>query len=267
LFGAVVAIAVFTEARHHSYEVVEVEEVQDGDEIIEVLETDPKPVQADDGFGIFSPAFDNIGGNIVDVSTRGKEVWAIKSDDTIHRFKNGQWQQMPGAAVRVGASADGWAWVVNRGDAIYRFNVNTQNWDNIPGALVQVSAVTKDDAFGVNRGTNIWLWRNGNWNLQPGGSTWASIGQSDERWVIGGGSTIWRWDGNNWALQPGAAVQVDVYSPSRVIVVNSANQVFAWLPEQKTWKYLEGKVAKRATVGDGVLITLGVDGLLKAERY
>jgi len=222
-----------------------------------------------DAFGVFSPAFRSIGGDITDVSTRGKEVWVIKKDDSIHRFKNGQWQQIPGAAVNVGASPDGSAWVVNRGDAIYRFNTNSQNWEQMPGLLVQVSAISNGDALGVNRQTGIYLWKAGGWAPQPGLATWASIGQNDERWVIGLGSTIYRWNSqtDNWVQQPGAAVQVDVHGPNRIVVVNSVNQVYAWLPEQKNWKHLEGLVAKRATIGDGVLITLGVDGHLSALKH
>jgi len=278
LLSAIVAIVVSeTETITYTrvYEVVEEVQYEDGDPTyVETNIVSPKPVQPDDGFGVFTPAFNSIGGNIVDVSTRGKEVWAIKGDDSIHRFKNGQWKQIPGAAVNVGASLDGWAWVVNRAGKIYRFNANTQSWDNIPGDLGQISALSKDEALGANGqsppATSVYWWKNGTWNPVPGWTLrWASIGQNDERWVIGWGDSIWRWDHqiNFWAKQPGAAVTVDVHSPSRVVVMNKENQVYAWLPEQKTWKLLEGKAAKRATVGEGVLITLGLDGLLTAVKY
>jgi len=278
LFSAMVAVAV-SETKTYRYEVVE--EVQyDEDGNANFVSTDieeRRPVFNDDGFGVFTPEFKTIGGDITDVSTRGREVWVIKKDMSIYRFKNGFWQKIPGAAVNVGASADGWTWVVNSADQIFRFNANSQAWQHIPGGLIQISALSQDDALGVNRGKDTWMWKNGGWHLQPrsaaqglpNGATWASIGLNDERWAIGPYDGIWRWDnqGAKWVQQPGAAKTVDVHSPSRIVVVNGANQVYAWVPEKKNWKHLGGKVAKRATVGDGLLITLGTDGFLSAFKH
>jgi len=179
--------------------------------------------------------------------------------------------------VQVGTSPDGWTWVINRADQIFRFDTNIQNWANIPGGLVQINALSHDDAHGVNRGNNIYLWRGGKWNQLPQGAdkglpvgaSWASIGLDDERWAVGPNDDIVRWNNqaSKWDQMPGAAVSIDVHSPGRIVVVNRANQVHAWVPETKAWKELVGKTAKRATISDNVLITLGTDGFLNAYRY
>jgi len=270
LFSAIVAVAV-SETETYRFEVIEKVEYDEdrNPSFVETVIDESKPVFNDDGFGVFTPEFKSIGGNIADVSTRGKEVWVTKTDDSIHRFKNGQWQRIPGNAVRIGASPDGWAWVVNRVDGIYRFNVDAQNWDHIPGNLIQISALSKDHALGANRVYGIYLWKNGTWSQVPGNAWWASVGQNDERWACNSVHGIYRWDHQvgNWQQQPGNAAIVDAHSPSRVVVVNRENNVYAWLPEQKTWKQLAGILAKTASIGDGVLITLGMDGFLSAIKH
>jgi len=278
-------------------------EYEDGGNLIEVIESedtwvteeelivkcyagdykpDKKDGDAHSRLNVFSSEFNSIGGNNTQVSSRGDEVWVIKKDNSIHRFKNGKWQKMPGNAVNVGASPDGWAWVVNKKDEIYRFNVQKQDWERMPGALVQVSALSKDVAIGVNRQRTVYVWQNGTWKAQPrsaakglgNGAVWASIGQNDERWAIGPYQGIWRWNSNvgKWIAAPGAADTVDVYNPDRIIVTNRNNKCYRHvLVNPKTnarkWQVVPGKVAKRATVGDGVLITLGTDGYLSAILF
>jgi len=206
-------------------------------------------------------------------------VWVIKKDDTIHRFKNGAWNQVTsnGRAVNVGASPDGWSWVVNRADDIFRYNPDTDSWQHIPGKLVQVSALSKDEAIGVNRLKNIYLWRNGAWQHVPhgggkglgNGAIWTALGPNDERWAIGPYHGIWRWDNKaaKWVAQPGGATTIDVHSPGRIVVTNKGNQAYTWIKVKKQWQHLAGKTAARATFGDGVLITLGADGFLSAIGY
>jgi len=260
------------------------------EEVIEKVETEgrrpksgereqepPKSVCSDDGFGVFTQAFKIIGGNIVDVSARGKEIWVIKSDNSIYRFKNGFWQRIPGGAFQVGASPDGWTWVIGGGNGVYRFDTNSQNWVNIPGGLSQISALSNDDALGTNSGNDVFLWRGAKWTLQPRGAdkglpvgaSWASIGLFDERWAVGPNDDIVRFDvqANKWVPQPGAAVSIDVHSPGRIVAVNRSNQVLVWVPEKNEWKTLVGKTAKRATISDSILITLGTDGFLSAYRH
>jgi len=179
-------------------------------------------------------------GAAVEISAKGNEVWVINSAQQIFRWDGGNWQLMPGGAVRAGASPDGWSWVVNSADQIWRWNPNSKGWELMPGGLVQISAASKDRALGVNRGQQIWLWENNGWKNLPGAATWAGIGDDDERWVINSAQQIWRWNhkSNNWDLMPGAAVNVDVQSPSRVIVTNAQNQMWIW--QNNNWKLLTG---------------------------
>lgn len=79
-----------------------------------------------------------------EISAKGNEVWVINISQQIFRFTGSSWDHKPGAAVRVGASPDGWTWVVNKNDQIFRWNKLNGDWDLMPGYLVQISAISKD---------------------------------------------------------------------------------------------------------------------------
>jgi hypothetical protein len=183
----------------------------------------------------------------VEISAKGHEVRAINSAQQIYRWNNGGWTHIPGAAVRVGASPDGWSWVVNSVDDIYRFNIGTNSWNQIPGKLVQISAMSKDKALGVNRVGNIFLWENNAWKQLPGKASWAAIGTDDERWVVNSGGHIFRWTHttSDWTRVPGIAVSVEAQNASRVIVTNGAGNMFAW--QSGAWQLLPGECT-RATI-------------------
>jgi len=82
-------------------------------------------------------------GSATDISAKGKELWVINKNQQIYRWNGFVWELKPGAAVRVGASPDGYTWVVSKDNKIFRFNVENGNWDVMPGALVQVNAISK----------------------------------------------------------------------------------------------------------------------------
>jgi len=190
------------------------------------------------------------GGAVIDISAKGNELWCTTSSQGIYRWVGNGWKQMPGGANRVGASPDGWSWVVNAGDAIFRWNVNSQAWDQIPGGLVQISAASKDRALGVNRGDAIFLWENNAWKQLPGAATWAAIGINDERWVINRGQQIFRWNHqrSDWDNIPGAAVNVDVQNANRVVVTNAGNVMYSW--ENGGWRELTGRCVKATVTQD-----------------
>jgi len=278
LLSAVMAIAI---SKSYKY-VAEFETDDAGRSMLTKWEPlDEAPVRCvDDGFDVFSDAFKTIGGDIIDVSTRGKEVWVAKKDGSIHRFKNNQWKQMPGgAAISIAAAADGWAWVCNSAYGIWRFNPATEAWESIYGGLRQVSAFSKLSAVGVNPGKYAYVWKDEKWTQlppsQPGaagqadglpnGGVWTSIGQQDERWAVGPFEGIWRWDHptGKWIEQPGKANTIDVHSPSRIVITDKDNKVFKWMPAEKKWQQLVGKVAKRATIGDRIVVTLNPTGFLE----
>lgn len=83
-------------------------------------------------------------GAAIEISAKGNELWVINSAQQIYRWNGSNWQLITGAAVRVGASPDGWTWVVTKDDEIFRWNKNKSDWDRMPGALVQIGAISKD---------------------------------------------------------------------------------------------------------------------------
>lgn len=86
------------------------------------------------------------GAAVVDISAKGDELWVVNKNGNIYRWAGTKWEMKPGnvgKAVRVGASPDGWTWIVNSADEIFRWNPYDEFWEKMPGALVQVNANSK----------------------------------------------------------------------------------------------------------------------------
>jgi hypothetical protein len=199
------------------------------------------------------------------MSAKGNELWVINKAQQIFRWMGTSWKQIPGGAVRVGASPDGWSWVVNGAGNIFRFNVDTQAFEQIPGGLVQINAISKDSAIGVNGADNIFLWVNNAWKQLPGAATWAAIGDGDERWVINRQQQIFRWNHqqDTWEQIPGGATYVDVQNKDRVIVTNAGQNMFVF--KNGGWHVLTGGCIRATLNEEKFFCVNGADQLFKGE--
>jgi len=199
----------------------------------------------------------------VDISAKGNEVWIANAAQDVFRFDfvKRDWVQLPGSiVVHVGASPDGWGWVVNTNNDVFRFNKDKGNtFEQIPGQkLVQISVASKDRALGVNKAGDIWLWENNAWKQLPGAATWAGIGVDDERWVVNAGQQIFRWNKcrNDWDIICGAAVNIDVQNANRVIITNKEGVISVW--KNNAWSVIVVPgTATRASINEnmGFLVT------------
>jgi len=183
--------------------------------------------------------------NVVDISAKGNELWAIDKNQWIWRWDGNMWQKMPGDATAVGASSDGWTWVASNTTAVgvYRWNVPLKNWDKMSGMLIQISAASKDVAIGVNFAQEIWFYKNGTWTQLPGKGVWAAIGDQDERWMVDSAGSSWRWNSttNAWdqlGLSWMSTTSIDVQDPTHIIVANTRKQFFSW--QNNNWRRIAG---------------------------
>lgn len=83
-------------------------------------------------------------GSAVDVSAKGNELWMTSIHQSVFRWTGSSWQFTIGSAKRVAASPDGWTWLVNNKDAVYRWNVHQNGYELMDIQLVQISAISKD---------------------------------------------------------------------------------------------------------------------------
>jgi len=235
--------------------------------------------QSDDG--VFSREFQSIGSGITAVSTRGNEVWVLKEDNdftvraapdfSIYRFKNGKWQRIPGGAVSVGASPDGYTWVASHGDGVHNRPIHVFNpvkfapgvphmtfWDVNPGVTWTVQPASKDEAVAANWDGIHW-YKNGAWSKIGGPPvSWASIGQEHIIWGVGQPGNLGEYANSHW-VQPQYqvnALTVDVYNRDRIIYTDKSNQLFKFNPSDRTWTLIPGVVAFRASINARYVITL-----------
>jgi len=138
-------------------------------------------------------------------------------------YWDGDWYQMPGAAVRIAIEGDNTPWVVNSNHRIYRWNGS--NWSLMPGLATDIAA----------GGSNIYM--TGYENPQP------QYGQK-----------IWQWNGLGWSQIPGNGVKIATDPSGNVVVVNSQNQEFRlsngqWISLPGTAHDVAGNFGKTGTAG------------------
>lgn len=165
-------------------------------------------------------------GHAVRIGGSSNQPLVVNSLGQIFRWNGANWDLLPGAATDVG---DGWVIGTNRigGDyGIWRWT--NGSWQAMPGLAVRIGG-TYNQPMVVNSQGQIFLWNGGGWDLLPGAAT--DVGNG---WVIGtnrigGDFGVWRWANGSWQAMPGLAVGIGG-SANQPLVVNSLGQIFSWTP-------------------------------------
>ena len=161
--------------------------------------------------------------------------WVVNSEGHILRAGPSGWQKLPGLARDIGIGANGAVWVIGvtptaGGFTIHRWNGG--DWDLVPGGAVRIDVDPRGNPWVVNDAGNILRWTpSRQWQHLPGSATAITVASDGTAWVLGtqrvsGGFTIHRWTGQAWRLVNGGAVAIS--AGAQPWVVNSDNQIFRW---------------------------------------
>ena len=139
-----------------------------------------------------------ISGGLKNVSASGNGyVWGVNSSDQIYKCKkpcNGAWQQVPGDLKQVSGGQKE-VWGVNSSDSIYKRPVDgSGNWAQIPGKLKNVSASDPNYVYGVNSSDQIYKCKkpcNGAWQQVQGGLKQIS-GDGTTTWGVNSKDNIFK---------------------------------------------------------------------------
>ena len=153
--------------------------------------------------------WENMPGAAVRIGGTYLQPWVVNSNGNIYRWTGSDWEWMSGAT----ADDVGEGWIIStesagpHGNGIRRWNGS--DWENMPGAAVAIGG-TYLQPWVVNVNGNIYRWTGSDWEFVSG-TTADDVG---EGWAIGtgpgvaGGNTIWRWNGSGWETIGGAAVRI-----------------------------------------------------------
>ncbi len=193
-----------------------------------------------------------------------EKVFGIQNDvlakNVDELLKANKWVPMPGAALDIGAGANGTVWVIGTDQGIYRWNT-AKRWDKMPGAARYIDVGPNGEAWVVNSGHQIFYFDGKGWQQMPGAANDIGVGANGKVWVIGtngegGGYGIYRWDGK-WEKIAGSAVRIDVDPAGNAWVVNKNGGIYRY--DGKKWVQAPG-AAKDVGIGaDGTVIVIGTD--------
>jgi hypothetical protein len=137
------------------------------------------------------------------------------------------WQQVPGAALDIGAGSDGSAWVIGSDNGIYHFNGSS--WDKVPGSAVKIATAPDGTAWVINSVSSIYHLVNGFFAQVPGAAQDIAVGANGAVWVTGAGpgnAGIYHYNGVGWDQQPGSAVRIAVGPDGQPWVINSQGGIY-----------------------------------------
>ena len=191
-----------------------------------------------------SEGWTTLTGAAMDIGANGKgAIWVIGTNSVqggygIYQWVNGNWQNVPGSALRVSVDPDGSAWVVNNTGNIFHSSV-------IPS---RAAVPTCDDArrplqHCAPSGPAPQV----QWTAQSGAATDIAVGANGDVWVIGtdrSGNDYGIYKAvfapgtrnvSSWQKVDGGAVRIAVGPDGSPWVVNSNGNVFyrsngAWAP-------------------------------------
>jgi hypothetical protein len=166
------------------------------------------------------------------------------------------WTELPGAALDVGASADGTFYVIGTNDAIFKWTGST--WDQLPGAGVRIAVGPTGEPWIVNKENAIFQWTGSTWDQLPGAGTDIGVGADGSAWVIGTNGGVFRWTGSAWDEIGGAGVRIAVGPTGEPWIVNKENAIFQWTGA--TWKQLPGAGTDIGVGADGSAWVIGTNG-------
>ena len=170
------------------------------------------------------------------------------------------WKKMPGAALDIGAGANGSVWVVGTNGSPYTWT--GKKWKKMSGGITRVDVGPKGEAWAVNKNQNIYQWMGKKWKKLPGRAWDIGVGANGKVWIIGtnkeaGGFGIYRLDGNKWKKIPGSAVRIDVDSRGNAWIVNKANNIYRY--DGKKWIKTSGKALDIAVGANGTVMVVGTN--------
>lgn len=206
-------------------------------------------------------------------------AWVTSESNEISRQSGLHWKQLPGAAVDIGAGADGTVYAVGtqsvpNGGAIYRWQYQSMTWHKISDAhgAARIDVDPKGNPYIVDNKNNIFYWDSlkNKFIQMPDQATDIAVGADGSVWIIGvqtasGGYNIRYWDSAKeaWVSVSGAAVRITVDFRGVPWVVNSGNNIYRW--NGKSWTQTTGKAVDIGAGADGSIYITDKDG--KIFRY
>lgn len=218
------------------------------------------------GTGSFGAAT-AIDGQLSDVSASSTQVVGVNAMQQIYQraVPMGQWQQLPGAAVRVSVADDGTLWVVTAQDQIFRWAGGS--WQPVPGALKEISVGSASQIVGSNASGQIYRFdaMANSWALVPApfAATSVSVGTDGTLYAVDASDNIHRFEPmlNQWSSIPGQLKQISCHNAASVVGVNRLGQVYQFAPASNSWTHLSSLHApiNRLSVGTNGLYVVATD--------
>lgn len=170
----------------------------------------------------------------------------------------GQWANMPGAALDIGAGGDGSVWIVGTDNNVYRLNAQKNGWEQMPGnSVTRIDVDSDGNPWAVNAGGDIFRWDPphtvmafpesprenpsddiGYWLRKQGETgTFGGIAPNSRRMFLPGALVAEKkLIPGSWKQVPGKAKDIGCGNDGSVFIVDMSNNVAGWNPDTNAWE-------------------------------
>jgi len=170
------------------------------------------------------------------------------------------WQNMPGRAKDIGASADGSVWIIGTNDSPYLWNDAGYAWEQKSGTAKRIAVLPDGIPVIMNAEGRIFRLRGQNWQELPGRAQDIGAGADGTIWIIGANNSPYKWNegGYAWEQVSGTATRIAGLSDGTAVVLNAEGRIFR--QRGQNWQELPGRADDISAGADGSIWIIGDSG-------
>jgi hypothetical protein len=96
--------------------------------------------------------------DVITVDSSGTP-WVVNESNEIFKRQGGNWREMPGQAIDIGAGADGSVWIIGDNESIYQWNESAFDWQQVSGSGRRIDVAADGTPWIVNDNNDIFRGR------------------------------------------------------------------------------------------------------------
>lgn len=140
-----------------------------------------------------------------------------------------EWLKMPGQAVDIDISIDGFAWVASKNGEVKKWD--GEGWQGFGGDAIRVAAGPGGNIWIIDPQNQIYRLDKDRWKIMPGKAMDIAIGATGAIWMIStepetGGYRVYKWGETDWVAEEAAGVRIAVGPKGNPWIINDTNGVF-----------------------------------------
>ncbi|MEV4454693.1 tectonin domain-containing protein [Microbispora sp. NPDC049633] len=182
------------------------------------------------------------------VAAGSSALWGISPSGVVQQWTGTGWTLVGDQATRISVSTDGLPWIVRSNGNIFR-RTSAGQWQQVTGTGVDIGAGGADNTWTLGSTGGVFRWNGSAWTRTDGSAVRIAAGGGSETWIIDPNGSVYRRSGDRWQQMPGSGLlDIAVASPARVAITTADHDAYLWTGSD--WRQLTGIAAVSIAIND-----------------